>query len=75
MADVVQRNGAKKSKQLSFKLNDEQCRLIEQRAARCKMSTSAWIRQIVVQVARTKISVDSRGRTYLRIVEPNGELT
>lgn len=58
---------------LSFKLTEKQYQQIERRAERRKMSTGAWIRQIVVQAAKTKIS---RGRrTFLRIVEPNGELT
>jgi hypothetical protein len=67
MADVPA-----KSKKLSFKLTDEQCRMIEQRAERCKVSTSAWIRTILLQVA-TRPTSSRPG--YLRIREPNGELT
>ena len=62
---------AAKSKTLTFKLTDNQCRMIAERAERCKVSTSAWIREILLQVA-SRPSTSRPG--YLRIREPNGEL-
>jgi len=61
------RRAPTKSKNASLKLTPDQYRLIEQRAERCKISTSAWMRSILLQAA-SRPSSDG----YLRIREPDG---
>lgn len=59
-----------KTRLATFKLTPEQYKLIEQRAERCKVSMSAWMRAILLQAA----SRPAR-KGYLHIPEPNGSLT
>lgn len=58
-----------KTTRVSLALQPEQLRLLEQRAERCKMSVSAWMREILTQAA-TRPAREG----YLRIHEPNGAL-
>jgi len=66
-------NGSSKTKFVGLKFTPEQYRMIEQRAERCKVSTSAWMRTVLLQVANhpKPTPIDSR----IRIREPNGALT
>jgi hypothetical protein len=59
-----------KTTRVSLALAPEQLRLLEQRAERCKMSVSAWMRVILMQAA-----IRPAREGHLRIKEPNGELT
>lgn len=56
-----------KTKRVALRLTPEQCRIIEQRAARCNVSASAWMRSILAQAA-SRPSKDG----FLRIHEPDG---
>lgn len=56
-----------KTKIANLKLTPEQHRLIEQRAERCKVSMSVWMRSILIQAANKPASDG-----YLRIREPDG---
>lgn len=61
-----------KTKFVGIKFTDEQHRMIAQRAERCKVSMSAWMRAILLQAAS---SSNASKPGYLRIKEPNGALT
>jgi uncharacterized protein (DUF1778 family) len=67
MADVLA-----KTKKATVKFTPDQYRLIEQRAERCKVSVSAWMRTILLQAA-SKPTSNRPG--FLRIKEPDGALT
>lgn len=54
----------------SVKFTVEQYRLLEQTASSCKMSLSAWMRSIVLQVASKPAK-----EGYHRVRTPNGALT
>jgi predicted HicB family RNase H-like nuclease len=56
----------KKTKTVCFKLNPEQYRAIEQRAERCGVSVSVWVRSILTQATKR-----SDGAPF-RLQEPNG---
>lgn len=56
-----------KTKRGGLRLTPEQYRTIEQRAERCKVSMSVWMRSILLQAA-TRPASDG----YLRIREPDG---
>jgi len=59
-----------KTKVKNVKFTPEQYRLIEQRAERCKVSVSVWMRSILLQVA-TRPAREG----YHRVREPDGALT
>jgi hypothetical protein len=59
-----------KTKVAAVKLTPEQYREIEQRAERCGVRLSAWMRSILLQAASQK----SR-KGYLHIREPDGATT
>jgi len=56
-----------KTKVASFKLTPEQYKLIDQRAERCGVTMSAWMRGILLQAVSRQPS-----EGYLRIREPDG---
>lgn len=56
-----------KTKAVGFKLAPEQYHLLEQRAERCGVRLSAWMRSILLQAAQQKPS-----KGHLRIREPDG---
>lgn len=56
-----------KTKMLSVKFTPEQRRMIDQRARRCGVKTTVWMRSILLQAART-----AAAQGYLRIREPDG---
>ncbi len=56
-----------KTKMLTIKLTPDQVRLIDQKAEKCKVDRSKWMRSILTQAAR---STAMQG--YLRIREPDG---
>lgn len=58
---------ASKTKTATFKVTPEQHRLIEQRAKRCGVRMSTWIRAILLQAATRQAT-----EGYLRIREPDG---
>jgi hypothetical protein len=56
-----------KTKMLTIKLTADQSRLIDQKAKRCGVKRSVWMRSILTQAAsRTAM------QGYLRIREPDG---
>ena len=61
-----------KTKFVGIKFTAEQHRMIEQRAERCKVSMSAWMRSVLLQAA-SRPTTSRPG--YLRIREPDGALT
>jgi uncharacterized protein (DUF1778 family) len=65
-----------KTKAAAIRLTPDQYQLIEQRAERCKVSVSVWMRSILMQAA-SRSSRDESGAHdgYLRIREPNGDLS
>lgn len=58
-----------KTKFIGVKLTPEQYRAIEQRAERCKVRMSTWIREVSLQAA----SRPAR-EGFIRIKEPDGAL-
>jgi len=64
-----------KTKVATIKLTPEQDRLIDQRAKRCGVRKSVWMRSILLQAAHAAPSHVGRGDGYLRIREPNGATT
>jgi hypothetical protein len=65
-------NGSAKTKFVGIKFTAEQYRMIEQRAERCKVSKSAWMRAVLLQAA-DRSATSKPG--YVRIREPDGALT
>ncbi len=63
-------NGSAKTKVRTLKFTPEQDKLIEERAERCKVSVSVWMRTVLLQVA----SRPAR-EGYHRVREPDGALT
>ena len=63
MAAGVQR----KDHQITIKLSAEQLKLIDDRAKRCGVKVSRWMRSVLLQAATRQPS-----EGYLRIKEPNG---
>lgn len=59
-----------KTKTAGFKLTPEQFQALEQRAARCGVRPSVWMRSILLQAASQKPL-----KGYLRIREPDGATT
>jgi len=59
-----------KTKIASVKLTPEQYKAIEQRAERCGVRLSVWMRSILLQAASRNSS-----EGYLRIREPDGATT
>lgn len=59
-----------KSKVASIKLTPDQHKLIDQRAKRCGVRMSVWMRSILLQAASRQSS-----EGYLRIREPDGVTT
>jgi hypothetical protein len=57
-----------KTKAAGLKLTPDQYKSIEQRAARCRVSMSLWMRSILLQAAA---SHPSKGG-YIRVREPDG---
>jgi hypothetical protein len=62
---------ANKTKLVAFKLTPEQYRLVEQRAEKCGVRVSAWMRSIVLQTAVSRPGKDGN----LTVREPNGATT
>lgn len=60
----------KKDHQITVKVSAEQLRLIDQRAKKCGVRMSVWMREILLQAATRQASVG-----YLRIKEPDGATT
>lgn len=61
-----------RSKIASFKLTPEQHRLIDQRARKCGVRMSVWMRSILLQAASAEPARVGRGGGYLHIREPDG---
>jgi hypothetical protein len=59
-----------KTRVAGVKLTSEQYRVIEQRAERCKVSVSVWMRSVLMQAASRPAK-----NGYLRIHEPDGAMT
>lgn len=59
-----------KTKMLTIKLTVDQFRLIDQRAEKCGVNRSRWMRSILLQAARS-----AAAQGYLRIREPDGVIT
>ena len=59
-----------KSKVATIKLTPEQDRMIDQRAKKCGVRKSVWMRSILLQAASRQAS-----EGYLRIREPDGVTT
>ncbi len=59
-----------KSKGVLLRFTPEQYRIVQQRAERCGLRPSAWMRSILLQAANRQ-SVEG----HLRIKEPNGATT
>jgi hypothetical protein len=60
-----------KTSVITLKLTPGQRRLIEERAKRCGVNMSAWMRSILIQAAKRQPMSEG----YLRIREPDGEIT
>jgi len=60
----------KKDHQITIKLTADQLRLIDNRAKKCGVRVSAWMRNILLQAASRQSS-----EGYLRIKEPDGATT
>lgn len=56
-----------KTETLTLKLAPKQRKIIDERAKRCGVSTSVWLRSIAMQAATRQAS-----EGYLRIKEPDG---
>jgi len=59
-----------KTKNATIKFTPEQHRMIDQRAKRCGVRMSVWMRSILLQAASRQAS-----EGYLRIREPDGVTT
>lgn len=59
-----------KTKGVTIKLTPEQYRIIAQRSEQCGVRMSTWMRAILLQAGTSKAD-----KGYLRIREPEGELT
>jgi hypothetical protein len=57
---------AARTKVAAFKITPEQYRVIEQRAERCGVRVSAWMRSIVLQAASRPAK-----EGHIRVQEPN----
>jgi hypothetical protein len=60
---------------VTIKLTPDQHKLIDQRAKRCGVRTSVWMRSILLQAASAAPARVGRGEGYLRIREPDGVTT
>jgi hypothetical protein len=61
-----------KVKVATIRLTPDQHKAIDQRARRCGVHMSVWIRSILLQVVTQNAATDERGRGFLRIREPDG---
>jgi len=68
--DAAKRKVAVKTKVATVKLSPEQHRAIEQRAKKCGVRVSMWMRSILVQAATRKPDAG-----FLRIREPDGAMS
>jgi predicted DNA binding CopG/RHH family protein len=59
--------GQLKDMKITIRLSSEQLRLLDQRAKRCGVKVSRWMRSILLQAATRQSS-----EGYIRIKEPNG---
>jgi predicted DNA binding CopG/RHH family protein len=59
--------GQMKDKKITIRVTSEQLRLLDQRAKRCGVKVSRWMRSILLQAATRQSS-----EGYLRIKEPDG---
>lgn len=74
MDSASKKNGrtlSRKTKSAHFKIDPEHYRLIEQRAERCGVQVSFWIRSILIQAA----SRPAKAGYIHHIREPNGTMT
>jgi uncharacterized protein (DUF1778 family) len=60
-----------KNERVTLRLTPEQHRLIDQRAKRCGVRMTVWMRSILLQVASRQEASDG----YLRVREPKGATT
>jgi hypothetical protein len=56
----------------TIRLTADQHKLIDQRAKRCGVHMSVWMRSILLQAVSQNAATDERDRGFLRIREPNG---
>lgn len=64
-----------RSVNLVAKVTPEQYELCQQRAAQCKVTLSAWIRSVCLQVASPPTQYGRPSKDgYIRIREPDGEM-
>lgn len=70
MAHQVKPKSKSKNKTLTLKVTFDQFRMIEQKAEKCGVDRSKWMRSVLAQAAR---STAMQG--YLRIREPDGVTT
>ena len=64
-----------KTKVATIKLTPDQHKLIDQRAKRCGVRMSVWMRSILLQAASAAPTRVGRGEATLHIREPDGATT